>query len=112
RSPPAGSPARWPRSRDEAAMLTKRLLVETDGIRVEDVVCGGGDPHWSGPERVGGYSIVFVRRGCFRRRVQGLDDVVDAAVAYFERPGDEQEVAHPVAGGDACTTVAFPAALV
>jgi AraC-like DNA-binding protein len=88
-------------------VLTKRLLLETDGIRIEDVDCLGDGPGWSPPEEVAAYSIVFIRRGCFRRRVRGSEEVIDSAVVYFERPGDEQQIAHPVDGGDACTLLVF-----
>jgi AraC-like DNA-binding protein len=50
----------------------------------------------------------LVRRGCFRRRVDGVESVVDSVTAYFERPGEEQQVAHPVEGGDACTQLTLP----
>jgi hypothetical protein len=67
-------------------VLSKRLLVETDGIRIVDVTCGGGGHGWSAPKEVPAHSIVFIRRGFFRRRVRGAEQVVDPAVVYFERP--------------------------
>ena len=47
---------------------------------------------------------MFVRRGCFHRRVNGVEGFVDPAVVYFERSADEQQIAHP-AGGDSCTAL-------
>ena len=70
---------------------------------MEDVRCTCGRSSWSSPEAASAYTIVFVRRGCFRRRVDGVVHVADAATAYFERPGEEQQVAHPAEGGDVCT---------
>lgn len=88
-------------------MLTRQLLLDTDEIKVVDVTCSPEGSSWSPPEASSAHSIVFVRQGCFRRRAVGAESVIDAAVVYFERPGDEQEIAHPVAGGDACTAVWF-----
>ena len=48
---------------------------------------------------------MLVRSGCFRRRVDGRDSVLDPAVLYVQAPGEEQQVALPRAGGDACTVV-------
>ena len=72
-----------------------------------DVQCDGRQASWSELEQVIGYVVVFVRRGCFRRRANGFEWLLDPAVAYFGQPGDEQEVSHPVSGGDACTAIAL-----
>jgi AraC-like DNA-binding protein len=92
--------------------LTRRRLLDTADIVLEDVRCGCRAGPWSAPEEAGGYGVVFVRRGCFKRRVNGRDSLVDPAVAYFERPDDEQQVAHPRDGGDACTAIALSRAFV
>src|SRR5438132_1405920 len=84
------------------AMLRKRTLLEDAGIRLDDVRCGSDRAGWSPSEASDGHAVVFVRRGCFRRRVNGAEALLDPAVIYFENPGDEQEVAHPCDGGDAC----------
>jgi AraC-like DNA-binding protein len=84
--------------------LAKTPLVESDGFAAEAVECGCATSGWSAPERVTRYGVVFVRRGCFQRRVNGVDSFVDPAVVYFERPGDEQQIAHPC-GGDSCTVL-------
>jgi AraC-like DNA-binding protein len=84
-------------------VLRKTRLLDEPGLRVEDVRCAGRRSEWSEPEPSTGYSVVFVRRGCFRRRVDGRESVLDPAVVYFERPDQEQQVAHPHGGGDSCT---------
>lgn len=48
---------------------------------------------------------MFIRRGAFLRRVNGGESLADATVAYLQRPGDEQQIAHPRDGGDACTVL-------
>jgi AraC-like DNA-binding protein len=89
---------------EEAPRLTKRSLAETPDFLLETVVCRCGASGWSQPERSTQYGIVFVRDGCFRRRVNGRESFVDPTVVYFERPDDQQEIAHPVAG-DSCTAL-------
>jgi AraC-like DNA-binding protein len=88
-------------------MLRKRGLLDEPGLRIEDVRCSEHVSGWSPPELSGGHAVVFVRRGCFRRRVDGAEALLDPAVVYFETPGQEQQVAHPRAGGDACTAFAL-----
>jgi AraC-like DNA-binding protein len=89
---------------EEASRLTKRSLAETPDFLLETVVCRCGVSGWSEPEWSSRYGIVFVRDGCFRRRVNGRESFVDPTVVYFERPDDQQEIAHPVAG-DSCTAL-------
>jgi AraC-like DNA-binding protein len=84
-------------------MLRKTPLLDQPGLRLEDVRCAGPRAGWSPPEATTSHTLVFVRRGCFRRRADGVEALLDPAVVYFERPGQEQQVAHPCGGGDACT---------
>jgi AraC-like DNA-binding protein len=84
--------------------LTKHALVETREFLVEDVRCRCRPSGWSALEQSKAYGVVFVRSGCFHRRVNGVDMFADPTVVYFERPGDEQQISHPVAG-DSCTAV-------
>jgi AraC-like DNA-binding protein len=93
-------------------MLRKRELLDEPGLRLEDVRCTEHVSSWSTPELSKGYAVVFVRRGCFRRRADGAEALLDPAVVYFERPGQEQQVAHPREGGDACTAFALSAEVV
>jgi AraC-like DNA-binding protein len=51
------------------------------------------------------YALVLLRRGCFYRRVNGEEALIDAATAYLTVPGDEQQIAHPLDGGDRCTVL-------
>jgi AraC-like DNA-binding protein len=88
--------------------LTKTRVAAAEGFTLEDVRCHCDRSSWSKPEVTSSYTIVFVRRGCFRRRVDGVESVLDPATAYFERPGEEQQIAHPSDGGDACTQIALP----
>jgi AraC-like DNA-binding protein len=89
----------------EESRLAKTPLAEGPGFVLETVECRCSESGWSAPEQVARYGIVFVRRGCFRRRLNGVDSFVDPTVLYFERPDDEQQIAHPSGGGDSCTTL-------
>ena len=88
----------------EHPRLTKTSLADGGDFALELVECVCGTTGWSPPESVARYGIVFVRRGCFHRRLNGTDFFVDPTVVYFERPDDEQQIAHP-AGGDSCSVV-------
>ena len=90
--------------------LTKHVLVENADFVLESVECQCGTTGWSAPEPSARYGIVFVRRGCFHRRMNGVESFVDPTVAYFERPQDEQQISHP-AGGDSCSVLYLSEAL-
>jgi AraC-like DNA-binding protein len=93
-------------------VLTKRVLAAADGFTVEDVLCTSGRSSWSTSEPATKDSIVFVRRGCFRRRVDGVESFLDPVAIYFERVGQEEEIAHPSDGGDECTQIVLAAGAV
>lgn len=73
---------------------------------VAQVRCDGHDRRWGQAEEVAVLGLVLVRAGVFRRRADGVETVLDSTVAYVQRPGEVQQVAHP-AGGDLCTSVAI-----
>jgi AraC-like DNA-binding protein len=95
---------------DEPPELAKRALAGGDEFVLEAVECRCTATGWSPPEAATRYAIVFVRRGCFRRRLNGSESFIDPTVLYFERPDDEQQIAHP-AGGDSCTALYLSDAL-
>jgi AraC-like DNA-binding protein len=88
-----------------ASPLRKHVLFETDGIAIEDVRCSSPKGSWSQPEQTAHYSIVFVRRGCFRRLTDDCEALLDPVSVYFERPGQVQRFAHPNDDGDTCTQI-------
>jgi AraC-like DNA-binding protein len=88
-------------------MLRKTSLLDEPGLRLEDVRCVSHRTEWSPPEASTSHTVVFIRRGCFRRRVDGVESLLDPAVIYFEQPGQEQQVSHPHDGGDSCTVFAL-----
>jgi AraC-like DNA-binding protein len=76
-----------------------------DGLALADVSCDHHRSRWGASEYGSSFALVFVRRGCFFRRVNGVVSLVDSSAVYFERPGDEYQVAHPRDGGDASTVL-------
>jgi AraC-like DNA-binding protein len=86
-------------------VLERRVLAAAEGLTVKDVLCTSLRSSWTAPEPTTSHSIVFVRRGCFRRRVEGVESFLDPVSIYFERPGQEQQIAHPTDGGDECTQI-------
>jgi hypothetical protein len=85
--------------------MRMRRLLEVPGLTVDDVRCDGGGRTWSEGERCDDFDLVLVGSGCFRRRVDGRDSVLDPAVLYVQAPGEEQQFAHPRDNGDTCTVV-------
>ena len=102
-----GAAARGGSSPQCEGMLRRTVLLDESGLRLEDVRCASHRADWSSPEPCTGRGVVFVRRGCFRRRIEGVEALLDPAVVYFENPGHEQQIAHPHDGGDACTVFAL-----
>jgi AraC-like DNA-binding protein len=87
-------------------VLNQRSLLDSPALRLTTVGCSGG-ASWSPAEPVTTAAVVLVRRGVFRRRVNGVESLADTTTGYLQRPGEHQQVAHP-AGGDVCTTIGVP----
>jgi AraC-like DNA-binding protein len=85
-------------------------LAARHDFTVTAVTCRDDHKGWSDVESQGGYRVVLVRRGRFRRRTAGGSAEVDPTVAYVGLPGEEERFAHPT-GGDVCTSVSLTPAL-
>jgi AraC-like DNA-binding protein len=88
--------------------LRSRRLAAVDGLAVSLVSCGGGDRRWEPVEEACGPQVVFVRRGVFARRVNGVESLLDATVVYFATRGAEEQFAHPAGHGDECLSIGLP----
>lgn len=93
-------------------MLSRRMLLDSDGITVEDFACRHTGGRGDAVELSTRHALVFVRSGCFIRSVDGVESLFDPTLAYCMKPGEEQRFDHPHANGDDCTTVALDRALV
>lgn len=92
-------------------MLSSTLLLDTRLLRVRDVQCAHSRGPWAAVETSDHSAIVFAHRGAFRRRGWHGEEVIEPGVAYFQRAGEDEEFAHPHAGGDRCTSIAVDDAL-
>ncbi len=97
---------------DDRRVLSSTNVFAADGLQLDDVACR----HPAGPgreiERAGTLALVFVRRGCFVRSVDGVESLLDSTVAYAMHPGEEQRFDHPHGHGDDCTVLSLDRALV
>ena len=93
-------------------MLNVRTVLDRDGVVVSDVRCSHAQGTATETELAVGHALVLVRRGCFVRRVNGVEQVLDPTLAYCMNPGDEQLFDHPHGSGDDCTTITLSTDLV
>ena len=89
------------------AELSIDLLLNTETVRIWDVVCRGECRHKSAEEHSSVTQLVFPYRGVYVRHI-GRDDVVAEAnqVLFFNR-SESYTVSHPVEGGDASLVLAI-----
>lgn len=88
-------------------MIDRRPVLDRDGVTISDVACRHGAGRGDAPEPSPGHAIVFVRRGCFVRRADGTEALLDPTVAYCTNPGEEQRYDHPQEHGHDCTVIAL-----
>jgi AraC-like DNA-binding protein len=86
-------------------VVTASVLLHRDEVEIADVSCR----HQCGRGRDGDeaqhHAVVFVRRGCFLRSVDGVEYLLDPTRAYCINPGQEQRYDHPLDHGDDCTAI-------
>jgi AraC-like DNA-binding protein len=92
-------------------MLSKRIVLDSDGIAIEDFACRHPGRRADAVEPTTRHALVFVRRGCFIRSADGVESLLDPTLAYCMNPGEEERFDHPRTGGDDCTTIALDPAL-
>jgi AraC-like DNA-binding protein len=82
---------------------TRRVIAEGLGVTVSDFVCCAR-VHPEGAEEANEQpSIVFLRRGAFRRTQRGARVLACANHVLFFHPDHPYRIAHPHVGGDECT---------
>ncbi|MER7172879.1 helix-turn-helix transcriptional regulator [Streptomyces mesophilus] len=82
----------------------RRVLLRGDDLLLADVWCAPAAPGWTPTRPASVFGLVMVRRGLVRGRIQGVEQVLDPAGVYVERPGSEQQFAHPC-GEDVYTEI-------
>ena len=78
-----------------------QTLLKTPLLEVRDVVCAGSCRGLSGTEHVARTQLVFPYRGTYVRHVGDDVAVADASQVLFFNAGEDYQVSHPHAGGDA-----------
>lgn len=89
-----------------------RTVLSRDGLTVADVACRRDLGHGQPAEYTGGRTLVFVRRGWFRRSANGVEALLDPTVAYCINPAEEERCDHPHGDGDDCTALGLDPTLV
>ena len=80
-------------------------LLDTETVRIRDVVCAGDCRHKSAAECAGATHLVFPYRGVYVRHLGRSDAVAEANQVVFFNRGEEYSVSHPVDGGDASLSI-------
>lgn len=89
-----------------SSVIETRLL-ETGSVAVRDIECDGGCRHKSPVECATATAIVVPYRGLFVRHLGNDEAVGEANQALFFNEYQEYSISHPVAGGDACLSIAI-----
>jgi AraC-like DNA-binding protein len=90
-----------------ATMLTRRVVFASEDIAIEDFACRHPAGRGKVVETTTRHALVFVRRGCFRRIVDGVESLLDPTLAYWMKPGEDERFDHRRSHGDDCTTIAL-----
>jgi len=91
--------------------FSTRVLLSTDSVSVRDIVCGGGCRHRSAEECSTATHLVFPYRGVYVRHVNREEVVAEANQVVFFNQSESYRISHPVAGGDACLSLAIDESL-
>ena len=88
--------------------MSARPIAEELGIVVVDYRCRAG-VHAHGPEEFNeAHNVAFVRRGVFALKTPRTSAVADPNRVLFFNAHQPYRVAHPVEGGDDCTSLVLP----
>ena len=93
------------------SVVTASVLVRRDEVEIADVSCRHRRGRGRDGDEAQHHTVVFVRRGCFRRSVDGVEHLLDPTRAYCINPGQEQRYDHPHDHGDDCTAITLQPAL-
>jgi AraC-like DNA-binding protein len=86
-------------------VVVASVLLRHGDVEIADVGCR--HRRGRGPDGDAGnhHALVFVRRGCFMRSVDGVGHLLDPTRAYCINPGQEHRYDHPHDDGDDCTVL-------
>jgi AraC-like DNA-binding protein len=86
-------------------VVTASVVLDRDEVEIADVSCRHRRGRGRDGDQAQHHAVVFVRRGCFRRSVDGVEYLLDPTRAYCINPGQQQRYDHPHDHGDDCTAV-------
>ena len=88
--------------------LHSSTLFSSSLVTISDWRCRPTDTAFGEEEESSGQVLVFPRTGLFVERRRGRDDIVgDSTRVHFFNRHETYRVAHPVSGGDDCTSIRF-----
>jgi AraC-like DNA-binding protein len=87
--------------------LSVQTLLSSPEMTLRDVVCRGTCRHRSTEESATATHLVFPYRGTYVRHVGQDNAVADANQLVLFSRGEAYRVSHPIAGGDACLSLAL-----
>jgi AraC-like DNA-binding protein len=99
-----------PQISEPAATHTRELLAESNSISAVNFCCVAGVEPEGFEEPNPTHSIVFVRRGVFRRSYRDETLVADPNHILFFNAAQPYRYSHPIPGGDDCTILAVTTA--
>lgn len=82
-------------------------LFRSSLVTVSDWRCRPTNTAFGEEEESSGQVLVFPRTGLFVERRSGRDAIADSTRVHFFNRNETYRVAHPVAGGDDCTSIRF-----
>jgi len=88
-----------------------QTLLSSRTVTVRDIRCRGSCRHATAEECAAATEIVFPYRGVYTRRVGREAVVAEANQALFFNADEGYRIDHPVAGGDACLSLAVDEAV-
>ena len=105
---PRQAPTEARRTDEPGQGSTYRTLARASGLSIVDVGC-----RWQAGtrmcERFQTFGLSLVRRGLFVRHMRQVEQVGDSTTAYFEQPGREQVISHPLAVPGSTTVIVLSA---
>jgi AraC family transcriptional regulator len=88
--------------------LHSSTLFSSSLVTISDWRCRPTDTAFGAEEESTGQVLVFPRTGLFVERRRGRDDIVaDSTRVHFFNRHETYRIAHPVGGGDDCTSIRF-----
>jgi AraC family transcriptional regulator len=87
--------------------LHSSTLFRTSLVTVSDWRCRPTSTAFGEEEESSGHVLVFPRTGLFVERRSGRNAIADCTRVHFFNRNETYQVAHPVAGGDDCTSIRF-----